>query len=128
MLISRNWRPLRRKGRNSIQQYGQPGRQYPSTTGWVVCGSVIVLSSCLTVLGLGPASVHSDITQPVVATFVSDAAVVRAGLIATQILGLALCRYVLRLAPVVDMSRDDIVNRVGPTIQRYFDAPMSAPW
>jgi AcrR family transcriptional regulator len=66
--------------------------------------------------------------QPVVATLVSDAAVVRAGLIATQILGLALCRYVLRLAPVVDMSRDDIVNRVGPAIQRYFDAPMSAPW
>jgi AcrR family transcriptional regulator len=66
--------------------------------------------------------------QPVVAKLVSDAAVVRAGLIATQILGLALCRYVLRLAPVVDMSRDDIVNRVGPTIQRYFEAPMSAPW
>ena len=34
----------------------------------------------------------------------------RAGLIATQVLGLALCRYVLRLPPVVGMSRDEIVS------------------
>jgi hypothetical protein len=43
----------------------------------------------------------------------------RAGLIATQILGLALCRFVLRLPPVAEMSRDDVVNWLGPTIQRY---------
>src|SRR6476620_8554735 len=43
----------------------------------------------------------------------------RAGLIATQVLGLALCRYVLRLPPVVAMSRDDVVEWLGPTIQRY---------
>jgi AcrR family transcriptional regulator len=43
----------------------------------------------------------------------------RAGLIASQILGLALCRYVLRIPPVAEMSADDIVRWVGPTIQRY---------
>ncbi|MCG5430918.1 TetR family transcriptional regulator [Mycobacterium sp. MYCO198283] len=43
----------------------------------------------------------------------------RAGLIATQILGLALCRYVLELPPVVAMSRDEIVSWIGPTVQRY---------
>jgi AcrR family transcriptional regulator len=43
----------------------------------------------------------------------------RAGLIATQVLGLALCRYVLRLPPVVAMSRDEVVEWLGPTIQRY---------
>src|SRR5262249_52985683 len=32
----------------------------------------------------------------------------RAGLIATQALGLALCRYVLRLSPVVAMERADV--------------------
>ena len=47
----------------------------------------------------------------------------RAGLIATQMLGLALCRYVLRLPPVVEMSRDDIVSWLGPTVQRYLEAP-----
>jgi AcrR family transcriptional regulator len=47
----------------------------------------------------------------------------RAGLIATQVLGLALCRYVLRLPPVVEMSHDEIVGWLGPTVQRYLAAP-----
>ena len=47
----------------------------------------------------------------------------RAGLISTQMLGLALCRYVLRLPPVVGIKRAELVRRVGPTIQGYlFDA------
>lgn len=47
------------------------------------------------------------------------ASAARAGLIATQILGLALCRYVLRLPPVVGLKRSDIVGRVGETVQSY---------
>jgi AcrR family transcriptional regulator len=43
----------------------------------------------------------------------------RAGLVASQILGLALCRHILKLPPVAEMSPDDIVRYVGPTIQRY---------
>jgi len=51
------------------------------------------------------------------------AAAQRAGLVATQILGLALCRYVLRLPPVVGLKRADIVRRIGATLQAYlFDA------
>jgi len=45
----------------------------------------------------------------------------RAGLIASQILGLALCRYVLRLPPVVGLKRAEIVRRVGATVQAYLD-------
>ena len=44
-----------------------------------------------------------------------------AGLIATQMLGLALCRYVLKLPPVVAMSRDEVVCWLGPTCQRYLE-------
>jgi tetracycline repressor-like protein len=47
----------------------------------------------------------------------------RSGLIATQILGLAWCRFVLRLPPVVEMTRDEIVDWVGPTIQYYLGLP-----
>ena len=47
----------------------------------------------------------------------------RAGLVASQILGLALCRYVLRLPPVVAMSRAELVAWVGPTVQRYISSP-----
>lgn len=43
----------------------------------------------------------------------------RAGLIASQILGLALCRFVLRLPPVTEMTRDQVIDWIGPTIQRY---------
>ena len=48
---------------------------------------------------------------------------VRAGLIASQILGLALCRYVLKLPPVVALKRPAILARVGPTVQRYLFDP-----
>jgi AcrR family transcriptional regulator len=43
----------------------------------------------------------------------------RAGLIATQLLGLAVCRYVLILPPVVALTREEIVRDLGPTLQRY---------
>lgn len=41
------------------------------------------------------------------------------GLVSSQLLGLALCRYVLKLPPVVALSREDIVAHVGPVLQRY---------
>lgn len=50
-------------------------------------------------------------------------AMARAGLVAAQILGLALCRYVLKLAPVEGMARDQIVERVGAAVQRYLFDP-----
>jgi AcrR family transcriptional regulator len=57
---------------------------------------------------------------PLVAALVpASECATRAGLIATQILGMALCRFVLRLPPVVGMTRDEVVDWVGPTIDRY---------
>lgn len=44
---------------------------------------------------------------------------IRAGLVATQLLGLALARYVLRLPPVVEMPRAVIIKAIGETVQRY---------
>lgn len=44
---------------------------------------------------------------------------VRAGLVSSHILGLALCRYVLKVPPVVAMEREQIIRSVGPTLQRY---------
>ena len=43
----------------------------------------------------------------------------RAGLVASQLLGLALTRYILKLPPVVALDRDTIVREIGGTIQRY---------
>jgi AcrR family transcriptional regulator len=58
---------------------------------------------------------------PQIATLTGDPASVatRAGLVATQALGTALCRYVLRLPPVVAMTPSEIATWIGPTLQRY---------
>lgn len=48
---------------------------------------------------------------------------VRAGLAATQVLGMALCRYVLVLPPVATMTRAQVVDWIGPTLQRYLVEP-----
>ena len=60
---------------------------------------------------------------PVIAKINSVAPERRAALIATQMLGLALCRYVLQLPPIVTMPHDEAVAWLGPTVQRYLDAP-----
>lgn len=43
----------------------------------------------------------------------------RAALIASQLLGLAFCRYVLKMPPIVALSRERLVEQVGRTLQRY---------
>ena len=43
----------------------------------------------------------------------------RAGLIASQLLGLAFCRYVVKFPPVVGLSQEQIVKEIGHTVQRY---------
>lgn len=43
----------------------------------------------------------------------------RAVLVASQLLGMALCRYVFRMPAAARMSRADVVAWLGPTIQRY---------
>jgi hypothetical protein len=47
----------------------------------------------------------------------------RAALVASQMLGLALTRYVLRFPPAVDLHREEIVAWLAPTVQRYVTAP-----
>ena len=58
---------------------------------------------------------------PVLTTIEPDPVVVgrRAGLLATQMLGLALCRYVLELPPVVAMPPDEVAAWLAPVVQFY---------
>ena len=43
----------------------------------------------------------------------------RAGLVASQLIGLAFGRYVIKFAPVVALTRERIVRDIGATIQAY---------
>jgi AcrR family transcriptional regulator len=45
----------------------------------------------------------------------------RAGLAASQVLGLVIGRYVLQLPLLVSRRSEDLVVEVGPTVQRYLD-------
>jgi AcrR family transcriptional regulator len=45
----------------------------------------------------------------------------RATAVASQMLGLALARYVLRLEPIASAPPEEIVGLIGPTVQRYID-------
>jgi AcrR family transcriptional regulator len=58
---------------------------------------------------------------PAVRTVAPDPAeaAARSGLVASQILGAALIRYVLRLPPVATMDRAELIAWLGPTVQRY---------
>ena len=47
----------------------------------------------------------------------------RAALVASQLLGLALTRSVLRVPPAVELTREEIVAWLAPTLQRYLTAP-----
>jgi len=43
----------------------------------------------------------------------------RAALVTSQLLGLALCRYILKISPLAEMSQEEIVKHIAPTLQRY---------
>lgn len=49
----------------------------------------------------------------------------RAGLVATQILGLAFCRYVVRVPAIAAASPDQLVDDLAPTIQRYLTGTLT---
>jgi AcrR family transcriptional regulator len=45
----------------------------------------------------------------------------RTGLIASQILGLLIGRYVLRMPALANRESEDLIAEIGPTVQRYVD-------
>jgi hypothetical protein len=46
----------------------------------------------------------------------------RAALASSQILGMALARYVLCFPPAVAMTREEVIAWLAPTVQRYLTA------
>jgi AcrR family transcriptional regulator len=46
---------------------------------------------------------------------------VRSGLVASQIMGLAMMRYIWRIEPVASMSDDELVAAIAPNLQHYIE-------
>lgn len=51
----------------------------------------------------------------------------RAAMLSSQVLGVALCRYVLELPPLVAMEADTLVAILGPVLQHYLLGDLEAP-
>ncbi len=59
-------------------------------------------------------------TVPLIAAISGKAgASERAALVVSQTLGMALCRYILKIPPLAKMPRKKLVEEIGKTLQRY---------
>jgi Tetracyclin repressor-like, C-terminal domain len=50
----------------------------------------------------------------------------RSGLIASQLIGFALLRYVWKIEPIASMPEDGVVAAMAPNLQRYVDGDIAA--
>lgn len=78
----------------------------------------------------GPAAAMRDLLSRTVLSelrgiVADDTADLRAGLIGTQLGGLVLGRYVLRIPALADASHDELVAAIGPAIQHYVTGPIT---
>jgi AcrR family transcriptional regulator len=48
----------------------------------------------------------------------------RASLVASQLMGLILTRYIIKIEPIASTPRETLVAAVAPTIQRYLTGPL----
>jgi AcrR family transcriptional regulator len=67
-----------------------------------------------------------EVFARIIARIGSDDAELRAALAASQMMGLAVARYVVRLEPLASAEPDLVVAIVGPTIQGYLTGPLPA--
>lgn len=59
------------------------------------------------------------VVGPVLASLVADRPDVRIPLVASQVVGLIVARYLLALPPMAQMPAEDVVARMGPVLQHY---------
>ena len=63
----------------------------------------------------------------VVAAVAPDCPELRAALCATQVAGLGMVRYVLRLEPLASADHDTVVAAIAPNLQRYLTGDLGTP-
>jgi AcrR family transcriptional regulator len=71
----------------------------------------------------------SRVLRKVVSTlgYDPDVRAARASLVASQLIGLVMTRYVLKLEPLASASHDTIVAAIGPNVQRYLTGDIELP-
>jgi AcrR family transcriptional regulator len=116
--------PLRRRGRalteNMLSQWETPGLAE-------------VLRSIILTAAHEPAAMQrlrgvftGSLLAAVAGHLDDDERTLRAGLVASQLIGVAMARYVWRVGALAELDRDQVVRYVAPTIQRYLAGRLPA--
>jgi AcrR family transcriptional regulator len=64
---------------------------------------------------------------PVIGSVAPDRPELRAALSGTQVIGLGMVRYVLRLEPLASADHDTVVAAIAPNLQRYLTGRLDPP-
>jgi AcrR family transcriptional regulator len=93
---------------------------------WQDQQSAVVLRSIIRIASQHPLAlerlrliVSNSLIGAVATNLDDEERVLRGGLVATQLLGLAMTRYVWKLEPIASLPDDEVVACVAPTVQRY---------
>src|ERR1700743_2618936 len=116
--------------RGGVDQAGRLTLQMLLTT-WDTTGGGPVAASAIATAGLAKTV---DIAQglfigpvfnPLLKALGADQITFRASLCASQVVGLAIMRYGVRVEPIASMDVDTLVDAVAPTLQRYLVGEIS---
>ena len=66
------------------------------------------------------------VLSPIAETYAKDHAALRATLVGSQIIGLAMMRYIIGIEPLASADADTVIAAYGPTIQRYLTGELHA--
>jgi AcrR family transcriptional regulator len=70
--------------------------------------------------------VGERVLSPIAEILAADHSKLRANLINSQMAGLVMARYVLELEPLASLPRDEVVQAIAPTLQRYLAGPLGS--
>jgi AcrR family transcriptional regulator len=74
-------------------------------------------------------AVRDLLTRELIGTFVRHLGVpdadLRATLVGSQVVGLVMARYVVKVEPLASLEPDAVVRAITPTLQRYLEEPLT---
>src|SRR5215218_8766140 len=71
--------------------------------------------------------ITEEVLGPIAGRLGSPDARLRATLVGSQLIGLAMARYIIRVEPLASTPSAEVAAAVGPTVQRYLTGDVSVP-
>ena len=68
--------------------------------------------------------VSRDILGPLAGALGSDQPQLRGSLVGSQVVGMVMARYVVRIEPLASLPADRVVAIIGPVLQHYLAEPL----